>query len=197
MDLMRNPFACSALCLGLMIGVACNSLDASVQPRMVVVAFPAQQQQQQPTAEAPVANAPEQSSPDGQGLSLSDQVIKDVLAPLSTGLQTQNIQLIMSIFDSKELTNYSDLQGQLRAFFHQYDQVNFRYQVLQVTADKDRGSATADLDMDALPYELGQVPSRRTVQMRFKLKQEPKGWKVTSFSPSGFFNVEFNPTGGQ
>lgn len=198
MDLMRDRLVCCMLCLGLPTGVACKSLVTSVQLRIVPLVALAQQQQQQPTAETPAANASEQQSPSGkQELSLSDQVIKDVLAPLSTGLQTQNIQLILSIFDSKELENYSDLQGQLRAFFHQYDQVNFRYQLLQVTADQDQGSATVDLDMDALPYELTQVPSRRNAQMRFKLRLEAKGWKVTSFSPSDFFNVEFNRTGAR
>jgi hypothetical protein len=38
-----------------------------------------------------------------------------------------------------------------------------------------------------------QVPVRRSVQMRFQLKLEPKGWKVTGFSPADFFGPEYGP----
>jgi len=46
--------------------------------------------------------------------------------------------------------------------------------------------------MDALPYQEMQVPVRRSVQMRLQLKLGPKGWKVTGFSPAGFFGPEFD-----
>ncbi len=90
------------------------------------------------------------------------------------------------------MKTYSTLQGQLRAFLNQYAEVHFRYQILQVTADNDHGSATAEIEMDALPYEVTQVAVRRSVQMRFQLKQEAKGWKVVSFTPSDFFGMGFN-----
>ncbi|MGO9304290.1 MAG: hypothetical protein ACLP3R_11500 [Candidatus Korobacteraceae bacterium] len=122
---------------------------------------------------------------------MGEQVSKDVLEPLRIGLEAQNMQKALSVFDQKELNSYAELQGQLNAFFQLYAQVRFRYQLLQVEADKDRGSATADIAMDALPYQEMQVPVRRSVQMRFQLKLGPKGWKVAGFSPSGFFGPEF------
>jgi len=135
----------------------------------------------------------QQNPPADQVLSLSDQVIQQILEPLQTGMQTQNIQLVLSLFDKKELNSYSDLQGQLLAFFQQFDEVNFRYRLLQVTADKGHGSATADMEMDALPYGSTQVPVRRSVQMRLQLKLGPKGWKIAGFTPGDFFNVEYSP----
>ncbi len=122
---------------------------------------------------------------------MTEHLIRDVFQPLQNGMQTQNIQMVLSIFDKKELTGWADLEAQLRAFFHQYDSVNFRYQILQVTAEKDRGSATAEIEMDALPYNFGQIPSRRSVQMRFQMKLGAKGWKVSGFSPADFFSVGF------
>ncbi len=122
---------------------------------------------------------------------MSEQVSKDVLEPLRIGIVSQNMQKVLSVFDQKELNSYADLQGQLNAFYLLYNEVRFRYQLLQVEADKDHGSATADVEMDALPYQEMQVPVRRSVQMRLQLKLEPKGWKVTGFSPAGFFGVEF------
>lgn len=140
----------------------------------------------------PVARA-QQAAQGNQPLTLNDLVVKQVLEPLQTGMQNQNIQLVLSVFDQKELTGYSDLQGQLQAFFQVFDEVNFRYQLLQVTADKGRGSATVDMQMDALPYESGYIPERRSVQMHLQLKLGTKGWKIAGFTPSDFFTVDYRP----
>jgi hypothetical protein len=143
------------------------------------------QQGQAPSKSA----APEQGAAEDEPLSLSDQVIQDVLEPLRTGMETQNIKQVMSIFDTGEMSNYGNLQQQVSAFLRQYQAVRFRYQVLQATAQNDHASATAELDMDAMPYQASMIEARRSVQMRFQLKQEPKGWRVVGFSPSDFFSL--------
>jgi hypothetical protein len=135
----------------------------------------------------------QQAAPALQDTSVSDQMIQQVLEPLRTGMQTHNIQLVLSVFDRKELESYSNLQAQLRAFFQQFSKVNLRYQLLQVTAENGRGSLTAEMQMDALPFEATQIAQRRSVQMRLQLKLGPKGWKVAGFTPSDFFNVEYSP----
>ncbi len=173
----------------------CNVLHAAGRSAMPGVVSYAQQQQSESPPAVPDSNQPGVSAE--PAVSLSDQVVRDVLEPLRVGMETQNLQLVLSIFDKKELNGYSDLAGQLRAFFQQYDEVRFRYQILQATADKDRGSATSELEMDALPYEPTQVPSRRSVQMRFQLKLETKGWKVVAFTPPDFFALGFNRAGAQ
>lgn len=174
MTLTRNVLLC---CLALLPGTLSATVSAA--------------QQQSSTQES--SPAPDAQSPtNAEGLSLSDQVSKDVLEPLRIGIEAQNRQKVLSVFDQKELNSYAELQGQLNAFFQQFSEVRFRYQLLQVEADKDHGSATAEVEMDALPYQEMQVPVRRSVQMRFQLKLEPKGWKVTGFSPAGFFGVEFD-----
>jgi hypothetical protein len=151
---------------------------------------PAAQQQSSSQESSPAPDA--QGSNNAEGPTLGEQVSKDVLEPLRIGIEAQNMQKALSVFDQKELNSYAELQGQLNAFFHLYAETRFRYQLLQVEADKDRGSATAEVEMDALPYQEMQVPVRRSVQMRLQLKLGPKGWKVTGFSPSGFFGPEFD-----
>ena len=135
----------------------------------------------------------QQAPPADQPTNVSDQVIQQVLEPLEAGIQGHNLQLTLSVFDSKELTGYSDFEGQLRAFFGQFDEIRFRYQLLQVSADQDRASAVAEMDMDAQPYDVTQPPVRRSVQMRLQLKREAKGWKIVAFTPGDFFNVEYPP----
>jgi len=186
---MLRPLICLELLATLTLGGTAYTPPANgLTLGDVVVSAP--QQSGQPQA-APDSGEPNVPADQGQSLSLSDQVIRDVLKPLQTGMQTQNIQMVLSIFDKQELAGWADLQAHLRAFFHQYDEVNFRYQILQATADKDHGTATADIEMDALPYNFGQLPSRRSVQMRFQLKLGAKGWKVSGFTPGDFFNLGF------
>ena len=186
MDLMRRPLICFGLPAVFLSLTSLLFAAEAAPPRPVVAQQQSGQAQASPNSseEAPAADQ-------GQGLNLTEQLVRDVFQPLQNGMQTHNVQMVLSIFDKKELTGWADLEGQLNAFFHQYDAVNFRYEVLQVTAEKDHGSATAEIEMDALPYNFGQVPSRRSVQMRFQIKLGAKGWKVASFSPTDFFNVGF------
>lgn len=181
---------CQALRAALTALLLCNNLRAiPLPPTGAILAGPQQQKQEEPNA----PKSKKASPPADSGLSVSDQVIQDVLEPLRVGMETQNVSQVLSVFDKRELAGYRNLPGQLRAFFQQYDEVRFRYQILQAAADSGHGSATAEIDMDALPYQAAQVPARRSVQMRFQLKLEPEGWKVLSFTPADFFAVDLNP----
>ena len=141
--------------------------------------------------QAPDATRPG-TTEDDEKLSLSDQIIQQVLEPLRTGMETQNAQQVLSIFDKREVSGYSDLQGQLHAFFRQFAEVRFRYQILQATEQGDRASATAEMQMDASPYQATQITTRRSAQMRMQLKLESKGWKIIGFSPADFFSLDYS-----
>lgn len=185
---MRRPLICFGLLAILAIGGPASAVSADgLRPDAVLA--PTQQPSGQ--SQAAPGSGEQARSTDQEELTLTEQLIHDVFQPLQNGMQTQNIQMVLSIFDKQELTGWADLQAQLRAFFHQYAEVNFRYQILQATAEKDHGTATAEIEMDALPYNFGQIPSRRSVQMRFQIKLGAKGWKVSGFSPSDFFGVGF------
>lgn len=136
--------------------------------------------------------APAQQPNADQGPSISDEIIQQVLEPLRAGMQSQNIDLVLSLFDKQELDSYSDLEANLHAFFQQVSQLDLRYQLLQVAANKDRSSATVEMQMDALPYDATQFTVRRSAQMRLQLKLGPKGWKIAGFTPEDFFNVEYS-----
>ncbi len=86
------------------------------------------------------------------------------------------------------MKDYSRFHDQMIAFFRLYDSIKFRYQLLQVTENKDIASATADIEMDAVPSDILPTERRRTAQMRFQLKRVGTIWKVTDLSPSDFFN---------
>ena len=184
MTLKRNILLC---CLALLAGTRARGASGASPPAAASCPL----RNNNPLASQALPPRTLRAPINAEGPTLGEQVSKDVLEPLRIGIEAQNIQKVLSVFDQKELNSYADLQGQLNAFFHLYAETRFRYQLLQVEADKDRGSATAEVEMDALPYQEMQVPVRRSVQMRFQLKLEPKGWKVTGFSPAGFFGAEF------
>lgn len=179
---MRTQIFYFGLLLIVSLSAVCNVLHASTP---APIPQPQQSQAAPPDAAAP-ADAP---APD-EKLALSDQIVQDVLEPLRTGVETQSIKQILSVFDKHDFSGYGDLEQQLRAFYRQYEQVNFRYQILQAAIEKDHASATAEIDMDAMPYTVTEIPARRSVQMRFQLRQVGTSWKIVGFSPSNFFSLD-------
>ena len=133
------------------------------------------------------ATAPQAAQPAEQPLSLSDEVIQDVLSPLQRAIETRNYGLLLSTFDAENTPNFPQLREQFEAFFRLHDNIKFRYQLLQVSADKDVGFAIADLDMDAQPRDDLPTEQRRTTQMRFQMKHTAKGWRLTGLKPMDFF----------
>ena len=141
-------------------------------------------------AQAQQAPAPEQdesNSPDTQPLTLTEQVIRDVLEPLQRGIEEHSAAQVLAVFDEQDTPDYARLRDQMRAFFSQNASVRFRYKVLQVTAEKDQGFAIAEIDMAATPADTTQLAVQRSTQMRFQIKLGPKGWKLVGFKPSDFF----------
>jgi|SRR5215472_8216320 len=140
---------------------------------------------------APKASKGQPSSeprPATTSLDLSDEVVQDVLTNLQRGLETHNLDRTLSVFDPDGMTDYPAVRDQMRAFFRLHDNIKFRYQLLQVSAENGSGSATADVEMDPEPADILPTERRRTAQMRFQLKRTPAGWKVISLKPMDFFS---------
>src|SRR5271166_1726491 len=136
------------------------------------------------------APSPEQDQPDASGqqpLTVTEQVIRDVLEPLQRGIEEHRPAQVLAIFDDHDTPDYAQLRDQMRAFFSQYETIRFRYKVLQVTSEKDHGFAIAEIDMAATPADETQLAVQRTTQMRFQMKLGAKGWKLVGFKPSDFF----------
>jgi hypothetical protein len=138
-------------------------------------------QNQQPPSPGPAPPPAEEK------LDLSDQVIRDVFGPLQRGMEGHNSYQVLALFDEQQTPDYAQVRDQLSAFFAQYDAIRFRYQLLQVTSDKNGGSAVAEIEMEATPADPSQITLRRETQMRFRLTLGPKGWRLAGFAPADFF----------
>jgi len=136
------------------------------------------------------AAPPEQEPSEASGqqpLTVTEQVIRDVLEPLQRGIEEHSSVQVLAVFDEQATPDFARLRDQMRAFFSQYDSVRFRYKVLQVAAEKDHGSAIAEVDMAATPADETKMAVQRTTQMSFQLKLGDKGWKLIGFKPADFF----------
>jgi hypothetical protein len=120
---------------------------------------------------------------------LSDEVIKDVLSDFQRGFETHNLDKVLSVFDADTMADFSQFRDQMVAYFRLHESFKLRYQLLQVNADKDLGTATADIEMDEDPLDTLPTPKRRSMQMRFQIKHTPKGWRIIGLHPMEFFGV--------
>jgi hypothetical protein len=145
-------------------------------------------QEKQPEAATAAPSAGEPAPPATQAIDLSDEVVRDVLTNLQRGIEGHDIDRVMEIFDQQNMKDYAQFHDQMVSFFRRYDGVKFRYQLLQVTSDKDASFAIVDIDMDADPSDILPTQQRRSTQMRFQMKRGPKGWKVVALRPADFFN---------
>ena len=123
----------------------------------------------------------------GQTVDLSDEVVHDVLAPFQTAIETRNLDNLLSTFDREHTVNYGQIREQFVTFFQLHDNIRFRYQLQQATAEKDIAYAIADVELDAQPADILPTEQRRTAQMRFQMLRTPKGWRLTAVKPMDFF----------
>lgn len=141
---------------------------------------------QEPAAPAP-SPAEQATQPAVQPVNLSDEVVQDVLSPFQRAIETRDYSLLLGTFDAAATSDFAQIREQFDAFFRLHDNIKFRYQLLQVSADKDLGFAMADVDMDAQPRDDLPTEQRRTAQMRFQMKRTAKGWRLTGLKPMDFF----------
>ena len=140
--------------------------------------------QDTPPARTPAQSPPSASSPSSD---LSYEVVRDVLSNFQRAIEGHNLDQLLDTFDPDSTKDYPQIRDQFVAFFRLHENVKFRYQLLQVTSEKDVAFATADVEMDALPSDILPTEQRRSAQMRFQMKLTPKGWRLTGLKPMDFF----------
>lgn len=142
---------------------------------------------QQPKAVPSDGTAQEPAQAGQQPLDLQEAVARDVLEPLQAGIQSHDLKQILGAFDPQSFPNFPQFRDRIKALLDSYAVLQFRYKILQASSEDHHASMTCEADLDATPADEGQVPSRRSTQMRLQLTQTPKGWRITAFSPSDFF----------
>ena len=148
---------------------------------LTVLVLPAAAQESSPPSRTDSAEPASETQPDSN---LQDSIAHDVLEPLQTGIQTQNLKQVLAVFDADSAPQVRD---QLRALFENYSVLQFRYKLTQVSSEGGRVSAICEVDLDATPLDQTSAPLRHSNLLHLQLKQTPKGWKISAFSPADFF----------
>ena len=114
----------------------------------------------------------------------SEDVAKQVLTQIRLGLQGHNPRQMLGAFD-KQMNGYYALEDRLYSYFNQYDSFSAYFRILQSSTDKDRGTALAEWQIEAVPAS--GPPVRREGQVKFEFAAEKDGWKIVDFTPRDFF----------
>jgi len=147
------------------------------------------QDSQPPADTTTLGQATDQPGNSASSTDLSDELVKSVLSDFQLGFETHNLNKVLSVFDADVMPDFSEFRDQMVAYFRLHESFRLRYQLLQVNADKDIGTATADIEMDEDPLDTLPTPKRRSTQMRFQIKRTPKGWRIIGLRPTDFFGV--------
>jgi len=147
-------------------------------------------QDSQPAADSVSAGQSADQAPSSVSpTELSNELIKDVLSDFQRGFETHNLYKVLSVFDAAAMPDFAQFRDQMSAYFRLHESFNLRYQLQQVTVDKDLGTATVDIEMDDDPLDTLPTPKRRSTQMRFQIKRTPKGWRIIGLGPMEFFGA--------
>jgi hypothetical protein len=141
---------------------------------------------QQPNAAPPDDAAQAPAGAAQQPLDLQEALAQDVLEPLQVGIQSRNLKQVLAVFDPQSLPNFPQFRDRIKALLEAYAVLQFRYKILQASSEDSHASMTCEMDLDATPVDEGQVPLRRSTQMRLQLTQTPKGWRISTFTPGDF-----------
>ena len=121
-------------------------------------------------------------------MDLQEAIAGDVLEPLQAGMESRNLKQVLSVFDPQSSPNFPQLKDRMRALLDAYTAVQFRYKILQASSENAHASMTCEVDLDGTPVDDGQVPSPTQRHDAVETHKTPKGWRISAYSPSDFFN---------
>ncbi len=118
-----------------------------------------------------------------------DAVTADCLmGPIQQGLVTHNSRQILAVFDKKQFEGYFTFQDQLDALFERYETIRAFYKIGAIQAEGDHATVLVDFDVEEVGRGGAYAPIRKHQQVRFEMMRGDKGWKVTDYTPRGFFS---------
>jgi len=119
---------------------------------------------------------------------ITGQLIQNVFEPLLQGMEAMSLKQVMAAFDPEDMPDYAQFRDRIDSLLRSQQAIRFRYKLLQVTAEKDRASALAEIDLANTPADQTQAPVTRSTEMRFQMRLYPQGWRVIGLQPEEFFS---------
>ncbi|HZQ90508.1 MAG TPA: hypothetical protein VFA60_01805 [Terriglobales bacterium] len=117
----------------------------------------------------------------------SAAVANDVLGLVRDGLEGHSQRLMLSAFDLEKMDGGLTFEDQIEAMFQRYEGFRVHYRILQNSVEGEKAVVMVLFEMEELPKN-GNAPIRKSSQVKFEMERGRKGWKITDFSPRGFFS---------
>lgn len=117
----------------------------------------------------------------------SERVAQAALDQLLDGFQDMNPVRVMGVFDRDKLADYAILDDRVHSMMIKYNGFRGFFHVVSASGDAGRGSATATVQFEKLSYNGSTASDRRNGQVHIQMERGPRGWKIVSFEPRGFF----------
>lgn len=113
------------------------------------------------------------------------QQVWNLISGLATALSQGDAVGFMSAFD-RSMPGYQDLQTNILALFAQY-QVSSSIDLVSDKGDDQMRTVEADWFLQIIEQQETEAVTRRRELVRCQLVKRKKNWRITVFTPIGFF----------
>lgn len=107
---------------------------------------------------------------------------------IQQGLDTHDLDLLLSAFNPQQMLGYASFRDQVRSLFAKYESFRSFYSISDLRAENGRGIVLVDFVMEAVQAGATAPPVRTQAQIRFDMAPGPRGWQVVNLDPRSFFS---------
>ena len=113
----------------------------------------------------------------------SDAVADVLLSRLAQGFVRRNPKLLLSAFDPKNFTGYSQFADRMRARLGQQDAFRAYFRILDRAPQDSRATVEVELQIEQDYTDSARPSSRSAGQARFTLERTAAGWRIVDVKP--------------
>ncbi len=138
------------------------------------------------------AGAPPQSRSQAQPghAAFTDDVASDLLSQIVSGFESRNQNKVLAAFDLAAMPDGQLFKQQIIAFFAHTESVNIHFNLVQTSEEDGKGTAQADVELEASPRDSNTLPVHKQERLVFTAENTPVGWKFSDVQPRSFFSLQ-------
>jgi len=118
----------------------------------------------------------------------SEAIAARLLDQIRDGLEGQNSDRVLGVFDAEKMANYPAFRDQIRALFQAYESFRTSCQIAQSWPEGEKGLVIVNFQLEAVSRGESAPAERRSAQIRIEMERGRKGWRIVALEPRGFFS---------
>lgn len=128
---------------------------------------------------------------DGQGqTAFNDSVAAGLLNQIAYGFESGNQEKVLRAFDLARMPQGQLFKQQIVSFFSHTESIRIHINLVQTSVENGKGTAEADVEMEAAPRGSEAPPVHKQDRLRFTAENTPAGWRFTDVQPPTFFSLQ-------